>query len=159
MEFTIINNRSLAARIKGIVNTAEQRRENYWNVLFNCVNRSFEHNDVSWVNRGLEAARAEGRYRATLAILKQVVPFGFDKSTQQFGGKRKLAMYNKLKDNYAEVLMALITQQQERDSKASEPQAYDFYKALGNFLSKAHKHDVTDAEIIEAIREAAKQAA
>ncbi len=159
MEFNIISNRSLSARINGIINTAEARLENYWNVLFNCVNRCYEHNDVSWVNKGLEAARAEGRYRATVAILKEVVPFKFSQA-EGFHGKRSIGRHNKLVDKYAEVLMALITQQKEADTKAKEKKSeYDFYKALENFLKKAHKNDVSDAEVIEAIRELQKQAA
>ena len=92
----MLSNKSLSARIGGIIKTAEQQRVYYWNILFNCVNRCYEHNDVSWVNRGLAMSKAVGRYRATKAILQQVTPFKFDTKTQEFGGKRKQGMYEKL---------------------------------------------------------------
>ena len=161
MEFTIITNKSLSARIRGYIKSAEKRREEYWNVLFNCVERSFEHNDVSWVNKGLQAAKAVGRYRATVSVLKQVVPFAFDAEAQIFHGKRKAGMYNKLAENYSDVLNTLVAEQLEADtappSKSKKDWNYD--KALANFLKACQKHDITLHDVVVDLEKMEKQAA
>jgi len=157
MEFNFIKNGALTARINGLIKTAEARREYFWNVLYNCVLRSYEHNDVSYVNKGLAMAKAVGRYKATLAILKQVVPYTFKEGA--FGGKRKVGMYDKLHLTFGDVIKALVAQQIDDDTKPKVPKAYDFYASLENFLKKAEVNDVTHADVIEAIRDADKKAA
>lgn len=158
-KFIRIANKALGPMIKRRVESAAKRRQEFWNILYSCVANCYEHNDVSWVNRGLEMAKAVGRYRATLAILKQVTPFKYDTATQQFGGKRKVNMFEKLENKYGEVLLALVTQQVEADSKPRDKKDYEFEKALDTFLKRAAKHDIDDAEVIEAIRNRAKEKA
>lgn len=159
MEFNIIKNQALAARINGLIKTAEKQREYYWNVLFNCVNRCYDHNDVSWINKGLAMSKAVGRYRATKAILQQVVPFKFDTKTQQFGGKRKQNMYEKLESKYETVLLALIESQHEADNKPAKAKDWEYEKARTNFLKACVKHDITIDEVVVDIREYAKSQA
>ena len=122
----VISNKALSARIGGIIKTAENQRVYYWNILFNCVDRCFEHNDVSWINRGLAMSKAVGRYRATKAILQQVVPFKFDTKTQQFGGKRKVNMYEKLENKYGTVLQALVEAQHESDNAPAKAKDWEY---------------------------------
>ena len=156
---SVISNKSLSARIGGIIKTAEQQRVYYWNILFNCVNRCYEHNDVSWINRGLAMSKAVGRYRASKAILQQVVPFKFDTKTQQFGGKRKQGMYEKLESKYGTVLQALVEAQHEADNKPAKAKDWEYEKALANFLKVCTKHDVELDNVVVDIRDYIKKAA
>ena len=152
-----IANKSLGGMIKSRINSAERERQAYWDILFSCVMNCYEHADVSWVAKGLEMSKAVGRYRATLSILKTVVPYPCDKGV--FGGKRKVGMYDKLKDTVAEVLLVEINRQKEDDSKPKTAKEYEFYASLESFLKKAASHDITDVQVIEAIRDHAKKAA
>lgn len=152
----MLSNKSLSARIGGIIKTAEQQRVYYWNILFNCVNRCYEHNDVSWVNRGLAMSKAVGRYRATKAILQQVTPFKFDTKTQEFGGKRKQGMYEKLESKYGTVLQALVESQQEADNTPAKAKDWEYEKARTNFLKACAKHDVELSEVVVDIRDYVK---
>lgn len=149
-----IANKALGGMITRRINSAEQRRQDYYDIMFSCVMNCYDHSDVSWVAKALELSKAVGRYRATLAILKTVVPFPCDKGV--FGGKRKVAMYDKLKDVVAEVMLVEINRQVSEDSKPKTAKAYEFETALAAFLKKAHAHDITDADIIEAVRNADK---
>lgn len=156
---SVISNKSLSARIGGIIRTAEKQRVHYWNILFNCVNRCYEHNDVSWVNRGLAMSKAVGRYRATKAILQQVTPFKFDTKTQQFGGKRKQNMYEKLESKYGPVLQALVEAQHEADNTPAKAKDWEYEKALANFAKACIKHDVELKDVVVDIRDYAKKIA
>lgn len=155
----VISNKALSARIGGIIKTAENQRVYYWNILFNCVDRCFEHNDVSWINRGLAMSKAVGRYRATKAILQQVVPFKFDTKTQQFGGKRKVNMYEKLENKYGTVLQALVEAQHESDNAPAKAKDWEYEKAYVNFCKVCLKHDVELSNVVVDIREYAKKQA
>ena len=155
----LLSNKSLSARIGGVIKTAEQQRVYYWNILFNCVNRCYEHNDVSWVNRGLAMSKAVGRYRATKAILQQVTPFKFDTKTQLFGGKRKKSMYEKLESKYGSVLQALVEAQQEADTKPTQAKDWEYEKARTNFLKACIKHDVELNDVVVDIRDYVKKQA
>jgi hypothetical protein len=159
MNFNIIKNQALSARINGLIKTAEKQREYYWNILFNCVNRCYEHNDVSWVNKGLAMSKAVGRYRATKAILQQVVPFKFDAKTQEFGGKRKQGMYEKLESKYGTVLLSLIESQHEADNKPAKAKDWEYEKARTNFMKACAKHDVDLDEVVVDIRDYVKSQA
>jgi len=159
MKFETISNAALSARIGGLIKTAEKQREYYWNVLFNTVNRCYEHNDVSWVNKGLAMAKAVGRYRATKAILQQVVPFKFDAKTQQFGGKRKANMHDKLESKYGTVLLALIQSQHEDDNKPVKAKDWEYEKARNNFLKACVNHDKDLADVVVDIKDYVKKAA
>ena len=154
--FTRIENKSLSGMIKSRIKSAVQRRFDYWNILFNCVRNSFEHNDVSWVNKGLQMAKAVGRYKATVRILKNVVPFAFDSEAQIFHGKMKEGMYNKLSETYSEVLLALVNEQQVADSTPKEKKEWEFDTARENFEKACATHGY---EVKVTVKNAVKAAA
>jgi hypothetical protein len=146
MDFQRISNKALSSRIRGLTQTAEKVRQYFWNVLFNCVANSFEHNDVSWVNRGLEMAKAVGKYRATLAILRQVVPFPVKDGV--FHGKRKAKMYQQLESKFETVLLALIDAQKQADSKPVSKKDWEYETARENFIKACAKHNVDLDDVV-----------
>lgn len=158
-EFTRIENKSLSGMIQTRIKSAEQRRFDYWNILMNCVRNCYEHSDVSWVNKGLAMSKAVGRYRATKAILQQVTPFKFDTKTQEFGGKRKTNMYEKLESKYSTVLAQLVETQHEADNKPTKAKDWEYEKARNNFLKACAKHDVELEDVVVDIRDYVKKAA
>ena len=133
-----IANKSLGGMIKSRINSADQRRQDYWDILFSCVMNCYEHNDVSWINKGLEMSKAVGRNRASLSILKTVVPFPAEKGV--FGGKRKVGMYEKTKDKVAEVLLAEINKQKIADSTPKTKADWEYDIARENFEKNCAKH-------------------
>lgn len=157
MNFELISNAALSARIGGLIKTAAKQREYFWNIMYNAAQRCYEHNDVSWVNKALAMAKTVGRYKATLAILKLVVPYQFKDGA--FGGKRKVGMYDKLHLTFADIIKIEVARQLDEDAKPHTPKPYDFYASLENFLKKAEANDVSEAEVIEAIRDHQKKAA
>lgn len=158
-KFTRIANKSLSGMIASRIKSAAQRRFDYWNILNSCVANCYEHNDVSWVNKGLAMSKAVGRYRATKAILQQVTPFKFDTKTQEFGGKIKKNMVEKLGDKYSTVLQALVESQLEADIKPATAKDWEYEKARNNFLKACVKHDVELKDVVVDIRDYAKSQA
>jgi hypothetical protein len=104
-------------------------------------------------------SKAVGRYRATKAILQQVVPYKFDTKTQEFGGKRKQGMYEKFESKYGSVLQALVEAQQEADIKPAQAKDWEYEKARTNFLKACTKHEMDLDEVVVDIRDYVKKAA
>jgi len=136
-----IENKSLGGMISRRIDSAAKERQAYWDILFSCVMNCYDHSDVSWINKGVAMSKAVGRQRATLSILKTVVPFACEKNV--FGGKRKAAMYEKMKDKVAEVLLAEINKQKSADAEPKTPAEYEFEKARENFIKKAASNGYT----------------
>jgi hypothetical protein len=150
----LIANKALGGMITRRINSAERERQIYWDILFSCGVNCYEHNDVSWINKGLEMAKAVGRYRATVSILKTCIPFNHKDGV--FGGKRKAAMYDKMKDKFEAVLLAEINKQVAEDSKPKTVAAYEFEKAKENFEKKALANGITvEVRVVETVALAA----
>jgi hypothetical protein len=136
-----IMNKALGGMITRRINSADQRRQEYWDIMFSCTMNCYEHDDVSWINKAVDLSAAVGRKRATLAILKTIVPFPCEKGV--FGGKRKVNMYEKMKDKVAEVLLAEINKQVAADAAPKTAAAYEYDKAEANFIKKAAANGIT----------------
>jgi hypothetical protein len=86
MEYSIISNRQLAAKVNGRIKSGPAYVAETCNVMFNCIERAIIHNDANWLNRGAAYARASGPYvTAFMSVAKTVSPFADEKGV--FGGK------------------------------------------------------------------------
>lgn len=148
--FKIVTNKSLGGSLRGQINGAAKQLWTFWNILFNCVNRCYEHNDVSWVNRGLEMARAVGRFKVALFILKQLVPYSYT-TELGFHGKRKGGKFDEMQNTYQAIMHSLVGEQQEADSKPKVSKPFELDSALENLYKRANKAGVSNDDILAAV--------
>lgn len=148
--FKLLDNRKLSAQIRGQIQTADKQLWTFWNLVFNCINRAFECNDVTHANRALEMARAVGRFKVAKSIMVQVVPFAYT-TEEQFHGKQKKGMHNKLADTYEEVLRSLIAEQQDADSKPKQAREFELETALESLYKRANKAGFSNDDILAAV--------
>lgn len=153
------DNKALAGRINSRIKGAAKERFEYWNIMYNCVHKCYDHNDVSWINKALGMAKAVGRYRASVAILREVVPFAFDKKAQIFYGKQQKGKVSALGGTYGIVLKQAVEDQLEAENAVPEKTAtpWDYEKALANFLKTCGKHEVDYKKVARDIERAAKE--
>lgn len=148
--FIRMTNRKISSQLRGQIKTAVARRWDSWNLLFNCAASTFDHNDVTHINKGLELARLNGNYRVVKKIMTQIVPFPFS-DEEGFHGKRKTNMYNKLADKYESVLRTLIDEQQVEDTKPKAPKEWVFDTALENFFKKCNKEGISNDDVLAGV--------
>lgn len=167
VRFDKLSNRSYAAQVNGLIKTGPQQIEQFKTLCANAICRVLETNDVTHINRMVEAAVACGRYRTFARVVPGLVPFAFDKSERVFHGKRQNGKFNKMmadsdKTEGAKVFEDLLVEYFEKEDvfgKTTPAKSWDLDEAVLRLVKTAQKKGKSFAAINKAIEKAERKLA
>lgn len=164
VHYTRMSNRQFAAQTSGYIRSGQKEREKFENYCFNAVLRTLETNDVSHVNKALQASAEVGRKRTALRVLPGLVAFPLDREAQIFHGKRQAGKFNKLAEINEDTGMSKLEelcieyfQKENVFSKQTPAKDWSLETAMLNLVKKAHKNDATITEIKAALEKAERE--
>lgn len=158
--FEQLSNRSFASQVTGLIKSGPKQLEQFKTLCANAIVRTLETNDVTHVNRMVQAAVAVGRFRTFARVVPGLVPFAFDKSERTFGGKRQNGKYQKLcaladDGNYVfENLLVEYFEKEDVFGKTAPAKSWDLDEAVLRLVKKAIKEGKSVTAINEAVEKA-----
>lgn len=167
VRFERMSNRSFSASVTGLIKSGPEQIEHFKKLCANAVVRVFETNDVTHINRMVEASLACGRYRTFARVVPGLIPFAFDKSERVFHGKRQNGKYNKyMADSEvtegAKVFEDLLVEYFEKEDafgKSTPAKSWDLDEAVLRLIKTARKNGKSMAAINKAIEKAERKVA
>jgi hydroxymethylpyrimidine pyrophosphatase-like HAD family hydrolase len=165
VRFERMSNRSFSASVTGLIKSGPEQIAHFKKLTANAIVRVLETNDVTHINRMVEAALACGRYRTFARVVPGLIPFAYDKSERVFSGKRQNGKYNKLmKDSEitegAKVFEDLLVEYFEKEdtfSQSTPSSSWDLEQAMLRLVKTATKKGKSVTQIEEALRVAEKE--
>ncbi len=163
--FTNLTNRQFSAQVTGLIKSGPKQLEAFKTLCANAIVRTIETNDVTHVNRMVEAALACGRFRTFARVVPGLVPFAWSGQDRAFSGKRQKGKYAKLtkvEDNGAMCFENLLVQYFEKEdafAKTEPAKSWDLDTAMLRLVKTALKKGKTTAQLEAALEKAEKDAA
>lgn len=163
--FKNLSNRSFSAQVAGLIKTGPQQLEQFKTLCANAIIRTIETNDVTHVNRMVEASLACGRFRTFSRVVPGLVPFKWDTSDRAFSGKRQNGKYTKLTavdDNGVAAFERLLVEYFEKEDvfgKSASTKTWDLDEAVLRLVKTAQKKGKSFDAIEKAVKNAERKVA
>jgi hypothetical protein len=167
VRFERMSNRSFSASVTGLIKSGPEQIAHFKKLCANAICRVLETNDVTHINRMVEASLACGRYRTFARVVPGLIPFAFDKSERVFHGKRQSGKYTKLtapseNTEGALVFEDLLVEYFEKEDtfgQSTPAKAWDLDEAVLRLVKTATKKGKSMAAINKAIEKAERKVA
>lgn len=133
--------------------------ERFNTFIANATAHTFEHGDVTHMNKVLAAARSFGRYRFVQKILRGMIPFEYNKTTEQFEGKADAVKLARLREDelragvaapkWEYMLRDRLQAENSQEEKAA--QEWDLQAKVIALVKAAKNHGATEIDIAKAL--------
>lgn len=167
VRFERMTNRSFSASVTGLIKSGPEQIEHFKKLTANAIVRVLETNDVTHINRMVEAALACGRYRTFARVVPGLIPFAWSGEDRVFSGKRQQGKFKKLtapstKTEGALVFEDLLVEYFEKEDafgKSTPTKSWDLDEAVLRLVKTARKNGKSMAAINKAIEKAERKVA
>lgn len=169
VRFERMSNRSFSASVTGLIKSGPEQIAHFKKLCANAICRVLETNDVTHINRMVEASLACGRFRTFSRVVPSLVPFAWSSSDRVFSGKQQKNKYQKLMAEHTfsdgqvghkfEALLVEYFEKEDVFGKSAPAKSWDLEEAVLRLVKKAQKEGKSFAAVNQAVEKAEKKLA